>query len=290
MSFRALHDALQDYEGQAAFADVLRPWLENGTSEIELLKSLGSRTGNPIPQMSVEELWYLYSAHRVLELLVYRFQPGAADGRDWLGPAITRDEFTGFARAVGLEVVSPDGWSPFHHEIVELTPVAEPGRRPEILSCHWPCLMLGPMLFMRGGVSVSAGAEHLVPGIADRSTLYWAHLRKTRRHEDLAHGWGHNSSWRTAFRRDYLLDGTFHFNLDGEIDLSKVGPDERDDHGLSPHERRELVVHRCFVTCAKTDAGLFPYDDRCSVEVEPAARPGQRRPWWARLLQGPPRT
>ena len=267
MSFRSLHNALLEYDGQSAFGDLLGPWLENNASEIELLRSLGARTGSPIPKMSSEELWYLYSAHRVLELLALPFQPGSADGSDWPGPAITEEELIRFARGAGLDVASPDRWSPFHHEIVGLTPLADAARRAEVVRCHWPCLMLGPMLFMRAGVTVSAGSMHMAPGIADRSTLYWAYRRKNRPHQDLAHGWGHNSSWRTEFRRDYQLDGTFHFNVDGGIDLSEVRAGETDDHGLSLTERRELLVNRCFVVSPKDSTDLFPYDDRCLVKA-----------------------
>lgn len=56
MSFRSLYHSLLEYEGQAAFDDLLRPWLDNNLSEIELLRSLGARTGTPIPKMSSEEL------------------------------------------------------------------------------------------------------------------------------------------------------------------------------------------------------------------------------------------
>ena len=268
MSFRSLYHSLLEYEGQAAFDDLLRPWLDNNLPEIELLRSLGARTGAPIPTMSSEELWHLYAAHRVLELLALRFQAGSADGGEWPGPAVTEDEFRRFAQCIELDIVHPERWSPFHHEIVGLTPIADPARPARILKYHWPCLMLGPMLFMRAGVTVSAGSAHMAPGIADQSTLYWAHRRKTRPHQDLAHGWGSNSSWRTDFRRDYLLDGSFHFNVDGDIDLSKVPTGDVDDAGLSAQERRELLVNRCFVVCTKDHADLFPYDDRCSVKTD----------------------
>jgi len=255
-----------DYDGQAAFDDVLRPWLENNIPAIEQLRSLGASSGGAIPPMPGEALWFLYSVHRVLELLVLRFQTFSPGGSNEQGPAITLGEFFRFASGIGADILNPRPWSPFHHEIVGLAPTS-PDMRPQGLRQHWPCLMLGPLLLMRAGVTVPAGAARLVPGIADRSMLFWAYRRNSRRHNDLAHGWGANSSWRTAFRRDYVLDGTFHFNVDGEIDLATLRPGDVDDHGLSPQERRELVVHRCFVTCDKDDAGLFPYDDRCSLKA-----------------------
>lgn len=185
-----------NYDGQAAFDEVLRPWLENNIPAIEQLRSLGASSGGVIPPMPGEALWFLYSVHRVLELLVLRFQTFSPGGSNEQGPAITLGEFFRFARGIGADILNPRPWSPFHHEIVGLAPTS-PDMRPQGLRQHWPCLMLGPLLLMRAGVTVPAGAARLVPGIADRSMLFWAYRRNSRRHNDLAHGWGANSSWRT---------------------------------------------------------------------------------------------
>ncbi len=267
MSFRLLHDQLLDYDGEAAFADVLTTWLRSHTSAVDPLKSVNIRSIKSIPQLSDDESWLLYEAHRVLELLVLRFQSGNADGSEWPGPAITKEEFAQFAQSIGLTVMRPLAWSPFHHEITTLTTVPDPKAAPEVLHEHWPCLMLGSMLFMRAGVAVAAGAHTLAPDIASTSRLYWAHRRKTRPHSDLAHGWGANSSWRTRFRRDYFIDGTFHFNVEGDCDLSALPAGEINEDGLTALERQELVIHRCFVTCKKDDADLFPYGDRYSIKA-----------------------
>jgi len=216
----------------------------------------------------VEELWDLYAASRAIELLALRFQTGHADESDWPGPVISKDEFARFAQLVGLDVVRPQGYSPFHHEIVELSAASDAAQPAQIVHCHWPGLMLGPLLFMRAGVTVSAGSNIMAPGVADKSTLYWTYRRKTRPHHDLAHGWGSNSSWATSFRRDYLLDGTFHFNVDGDVDLDKLRKGVLNREGLSVEERKELVANRCFVVTTKDDADQFPYDDRFSMKAQ----------------------
>lgn len=265
MAFRALHDELLTYQGQAAFVDVLTPWIEENTAEIEWLRSIRSRTGSPIPQVSKDELWSLYAVSRVFELLVLRFQNGQADGSEWPGPAISEDEMVCFSQRIGLDVVRPVAYSPFHHEIATLSGTSEGAPSPRIVKYHWPCLMLGPLLLMRAGVTLSANSRVMRPEVAGTSMLYWAYRRKTRRHHDPAHGWGHNSSWRTAFRRDYHLGDTFHFNVDGKVDLLELPAESRNEDGLSPKERMELLANRCFVTVTKDSVDHFPYDDRFSV-------------------------
>lgn len=267
MSFRSLHYDLLQYEGKNTFVDVLAPWLEKNPEEIEWLKSIRKISGESIPKMSDDDLRWLYAASRVTELLVLHFQKGRADGNDWPGPLISEDELASFSQSLGLEVIRPDKYSPFHHEIVELICSSDPTQGPKVTKHHWPCLMLGPLLFMRAGATVSAGSSIMHPEIAASSTLYWAFRRKNRPHQDLAQGWGHNSSWRTDFRRDYHVGDTFHFNVDGDIDLSKLPRESRDEDGLDPDERIELVVNRCFITVAKDHTDLYPYYDRFSMKV-----------------------
>ncbi|QDQ84549.1 hypothetical protein [Paraburkholderia megapolitana] len=267
MSFRFLHDELLEYQGQTAFVDVLIPWIEKNPAEIEWLRSIRLRTGRLIPNVSEDELWLLYAASRVFELLVLRFQSGRADGSDWPGPTISEDELVCFAERIGLDVMRPDRYSPFYHEIAALSCSPKTAQSPQIIKYHWPCLMLGPLLLIRAGVTVSASSSVMHPEVAGTSTLYWAHRRKTRPHHDLAHGWGHNSSWRTSFRRDYHLGDTFHFNVDGAVDLLGLRAESLNEEGLTPRERMELVANRCFVTVTKDNVDQFPYDDRFSLKA-----------------------
>ncbi len=224
------------------------PWASQHRAVIQGLQSFREKAGVGIPQAGENDLFMLYAASRVFELLVLNFQHGQADGTAWRGPGITGDQLEEFAQQVGLEVMRPDRFSPFHHEVVDVQTASQSHQPARICAYHWPCLMLGPLLFMRAGVSVSAGSAVMHPKIAASSTIYWAHRRKNRFHRDLAQGWGRNSAWNTCFRRDYHLGDQFHFNVDGGVDLATLPSECRNDEGLAPHERMELVANRCFVT------------------------------------------
>jgi hypothetical protein len=78
---------------------------------------------------------------------------------------------------------------------------------------------------------------------------------------DLSHGWGSNSQWRTAFRRDYQVAGEVCYNTDGEHDLRKPFARSEDRDGLSQEERIELLVSRCFILTERSHTGLWPFDD-----------------------------
>jgi len=264
--FRELHDILLDYKGNSAYADVLLPWLSESKEIQQWLHAFSQREGRPIPPASVEDLWSLYAVSRVFDLLILRFQESDADS-GWAGPNITSHELIAFIEALGLTVTQPTEFSTFYHEVVKVDQNEDEATR--IVAYKWPCVMLGHMLILRAGVEVRASANTLMPGIADRSTLYWAYRRKGRPYQDLSHGWGHNSQWRTSFRRDYAIGESTYFNVDGKCDLAANGldcPDEEDSNdGLTLAERIELLTNRCFVTCAKPHGDLWPYDDRLTV-------------------------
>ena len=110
--------------------------------------------------------------------------------------------------------------------------------------------MFGELLFSRSGVRVRAGARHAVAGVADRSTLHEVFLRRHRDTSDGSLGWGHNSQWKTDFRRDYVTHDAQHFNVDGQIDIA--GPIDRAG-SPSEAEMRDLVRHRCLVRHTTND-------------------------------------
>jgi len=183
---------------------------------------------------------------------------------------ISSEEHVAFVEALGLDVLRPQRFSPFYHEVVQVERAASQFSPVTVLEFKWPCVMLGNMMVSRAGVRVAAGTSLLVAGIADASTLYWTYLRSNRPHQDLSHGWGRNSQWRTAFRRDFIVGDTFYYNVDGRNDLANEGDDE--DSGLTHSERVELVMHRCFVRCTKPHADLWPYDDRLVQVADPAVK------------------
>ena len=124
----------------------------------------------------------------------------------------------------------------------------------------WPGVRWGDLLMSREGVRVRAGVQHIHKSVAETSTLYFTYRRAYRDVSDLSHGWGHNSQWRTALRRFYCTAESFHYNVDGKHDL-RARSRKPDRDGLTPGERHELLVHRCFVRCEKPSGDLWPYDD-----------------------------
>jgi len=251
--YRDLYDAMLEYEGDALHDDLLRPWLRQNDGERRWLDGIRGRTGDPVPPMQPEESWRLYALSRIVQLLQLSFAPPAADAA-WTIAPVTVDEYARFMAALGLEAVDRAGFHPFFHEVVTVDELPDDSAPPEVVEHHWPGYTLGPLLITRAGCRVRAGRLHMVKEIAERSTLYWAYARNTRPAADLSHGWGGNSQWRTAFRRDYALDGRLHYNVDAKPTPGGM----RDD--LAAAERAELLRHRCFVTCTKPSDDRWPYD------------------------------
>lgn len=268
ISCRQLHDTLLNYEGSHAYAEVILPWLQASSDHHVWLRSIGQREGKPIPSVSEEESWELYALNRVFDLLILRFQDGGADA-GWDGPQISMDEFLEFIKALGLTSVMPASYSAFYQEIICVQPSNKPSFAPAITAYRWPCVMLGNLLILRGGVELTAEVNVLSPSLAGNTTLYWTYRRKGRPHQDLSHGWGSNSQWRTAFRRDYVIGGVQYFNVDGEQDLQAKGDELtrilESDPELTLEERIELLTNRCFVKCTKPHDDLWPYDDRFQI-------------------------
>ena len=256
--FRALFDAIEHYDGPALRSDVLDPWLaEHGDPARMWLDAFARRSGGPIPPASIEELWALYALSRANETLLLTFQP-ATESAGRTSDLSLRD-YAGFMTALGFQSLSETEFSPFFHEIVTVEQAAEADAAITVAREYWPALMLGDMMFSRAGVAVKGGPRHVRKDIAETSTMYWAFRRRNRRRHDLSLGWGHNSQWRTEFRRDYRVGGSFHFNVDSKKnDLSKSAGEH---DGLDPAACLELLLHRCFVTTSDPREYCFPYND-----------------------------
>lgn len=277
-SYRCLIRRMSEDEEGQLFARVLLPWLAASPGKVAWLAALRERGSVTLPVLEIEDLWELYALSRLCELLVFETEEIALRA-----PRLSMPELEDVLARLGIDVLRPMHYSAFHHEIVRLVPAQDPAHLPSLLGYEWPCLMLGSLLLMRGGVSVQAGREVLAPGIADAATLYWAYSRPRRPAHDLAHGWGSNSAWRTAFRRDYALDGQWHFNVDGTVDLELLAPDAVDEYGLTVAQRVELLVNRSFITTNREHADLFPYADRFSA-ASLQADDEARLPFWKRLF------
>jgi hypothetical protein len=267
--YRQLYEDLLHFSGATAYESVLAPWAKAQRKEVDWLHAFAKRTGHPFPPATIEDLWRLYALSRVNDLLLLRFQQGIADGcPQYKGPALSLAEYGCFTEELGLQAVSAAKFSPFFHEIVAVEPSVDPSDPVTLLDEYWPALMLGDMIFSRAGAAVRGGSDHIEPQIATSSTLYWAFRRKNRPYQDLSHGWGSNSQWRTRFRRDYRLDGSLHFNVDGKYDLAETRCFTSDRDGLIFAERVELLMNRCFIKTEKADVEPWPYEDRCSVLID----------------------
>lgn len=262
--YRRLWEDLLAYKGSDPFGDLLVPWTDEAHTEQTWLTSLASTREHPWPQLTADDLCRLYAFSRVNQILLMAFQTGLLDAAlPELKSSLTLEEYMTFMQSFGLSLEHRYGFHPFYHEIVEVLPAANHSDPIEIQAIVWPCLMLGAMMFSRAGCVVTGGARHITKEIAENSTLYWAHRRADRPCADISDGWGSSSQWRTAFRRDYRVDGRHCFNVDETNDLMQKQVDDpsADRDGLNVGERTELLTHRCFLLAEAPHNDLWPYDD-----------------------------
>jgi hypothetical protein len=251
-----LYDALEEHAADDPYTDVLEPWADQHPDERVWLSEFSQRTEASWKAATDEDLCRLYAAFRVTSTLLLRFQHGRADGTDYPGPSVSVAGYQLFHEAMGFNVPERAAFHPFYHEIVGVTQSASSTAPIEVIEQRWPALMLGRLMFCRAGCVVSGGSDHVVKKVAERSKLYWTFRRKDRPCDDQSHGWGHNSQWRTALRRDYRTSSGFQYNVDADESLNLAG-DPVD--GMSLDSMRELVRNRCMIRTASDDSDLYPY-------------------------------
>lgn len=249
--------------------DGLFPWLEANPGEREWLEAFAARPGDPVPPADPVDLYRLYALSRLVQTLTRAFQIGPSTEDPWPGPAIDVEVFTRFFHALGLQTVTPRTYCPFDHEVVHLDTVEGPGI-PIIRQVLWPRLMLGNLLIARAGIRLHASQDVFPLQHIATSTLYWAYRRRLRPVQDLSHGWGHNSQWRTSFRRDYRFGTELWFNVDGSLDLAASTPPADPElrellDELPRNVRKERLIHRSFVHTPPVD-DPWPYDDRLVLD------------------------
>ncbi|MDQ3501052.1 MAG: hypothetical protein M3488_08820 [Actinomycetota bacterium] len=265
-AWQRLFNALAWYEGDQWLDDVILPAIEGERAAVAELHQIGHPDSARVPlRDSPHVLWGLYALGRVLDVLASPMQPVNDDpallswmriprGPWWYGRLPTPEALTGFLDAIGASRIAEPAFHPFFHEIVDVEPAADPAEPPVLVREEWPGALVGSMLLLRSGVTVRAGAQHLVPGVASRSCLYWAWWRRNRMASDLSHGWGHNSQWRTEFRRDYVLADELLYNIDGD----GRPPDEVE---LTEAQRETLLRYRCSTT-VDLGLGAWIWEDR----------------------------
>ena len=278
-SFRALYTEILGYRGSRMFDDLLMPRSADARQVVETLAAHAQKPNEPDKAAAVD-LWQWYALSRVSDRLLRGIQ--ATDdfyrspvqrqtkphlGEWWRSSAVTTEQYAEFFAALGLAPFGLLPFSPFHCEIVEVVEDVHLAGRPVVERVFWPGLKFGEMLFARAGVGVRCPPGLYRKNIAENSCLYFTFQRLHRRTQDLSQGWGGNSQWATAFRRDYDTGGAFYYNVDGRHPLglkyeASFHPKElKPDDDLTPEERVELLTHRSFVRCHKDDHDCWPYDD-----------------------------
>lgn len=267
--FRDLFDEILEYKRHTLFYEVLVPWIEKANIAIAELSRFRDRSPyDRRDEAAQAAMWNLYALSRVNDLLLGSFQSKPNDPSP--KRQVTVDEYTAFFSQIGFTVVERDRYSPFCHEIVRVHQSKEYDDPIGVLEHHWPSLMFGDMLFSRSGVEVIGGRQHIVKEIAEQSVLYFTFWRVNRKTFDQSKGWGHNSQWRTNFRRDYESEGTWFYNVDGRNSLNAPKDSELDqEDGLTLEQRIELCKNRCFVVSSVNDDDLYPFNERFEEEVMP---------------------
>lgn len=253
MSFEGDSDSLFELE--------IRPWLREQSRERDWLQGFRVSDAQGTPPCSLEDSWRLYALSRIVDLVRLPLTPTRLLQLDsWSVFGITDEDLREFFMGFGLDPLPKSDFHPFFHEIVEVDQDPDPDAPAVLLGEVWPGAALGTLLISRAGVRIRAGKNVVDKEIAENSVMHWAFARNNRSELDLSEGWGHNSQWRTRFRRDYFTGAAFYYNVDAEPD--DVDLDDDDPEPLTESERLELLRHRCFVTCSKPDDDLWPWDDK----------------------------
>lgn len=233
-----LFEPTLDYAGTAWDADVLHPWVGDNRSIVAALQQVG-RPDMASVTLDPADLWALYALSRVAELLVLPHQPPARDPdspSDWL----PKQAYEQFVTAIGGTSPLAGRFHPFLHEIVAVETADDRREPPSLTAQWWPGCLVGGLVLLRAGITVRAGADHFDPVVATQSVMYWAWRRRHRPVQDLSHGWGGNSQWRTEFRRDYLLSDRLAYNVDAALE-----PKPQHPGGMPHNDDLDLLRYRC---------------------------------------------
>jgi hypothetical protein len=265
--FRGLFLEVRDEAPPGWGEEIIVPWLTQHPESVAELRTIGrpeNRNVRVLPNPHhFTVLEGLYAVSRVVDVLIAPHQPVNDDpallawttGRPWwVGQLPAVSAWRAFCAGIGATLIDESAFHPFFHEVVAVEPAEDPDEPPSLVEEHWPGALIDSMLLVRSGVTVRAGANVMDPSVAARSCLYFSWWRRNRVVRDLSHGWGSNSQWGTDFRRDYIVDGQLHYNVDRNGRKALAA----DDTPLE--QRRELMRYRHSV---RTDLGddCWPYDE-----------------------------
>ncbi|SUB81779.1 Uncharacterised protein [Pragia fontium] len=260
---RDLFYNIKNYQDDKIFNDELVPWLDANERDFSnFIKKVSNLTidVNNVAHISDETSWQLYALSRVLDCLTQCFQYKDRVAINSKEPFISREQYISFAQRLGLSIKTPEVFNPFFYEIIR----AESGKPNfDILEIRYPALMLGHLLINRGGVVISMSPSEYNIDLVNNAEIYWAYTRSHRASNDLSHGWGSNSQWRTGFRFDFECSNGFIYNSQGSVDLNLTSDSTfqiLQEDSLSLFEARELTMYRHFITSTRDDDDLFPYN------------------------------
>jgi hypothetical protein len=261
-AIRELYERMLDHDGLEVFRDILEPAIPGLR---ELLRPWERYRRRPAPEDIPEEDSWAFHALSVLNDYVR------------LPLLLNQREYLHFFQALGFQPFEGETFSPVRHELVEVSNWPRPEEGIQLGAVYWPGLMWGELVFSRAAVSVSCHPSfQILEGVADRSRLYFTNRRMRRDVVDLSHGWGSNSRWRTSFRFDYEEKDLIVFNLTGTDDLAapeRLGGPQDANADLTVAQRRELLMHRCFVAFQGDGKERMPWNDTLALRRTQAPWP-----------------
>ncbi len=244
--YRSLFNVLMDKAASAAPGQAIDVWATANPGERVWLEALRGSLRKPPKPLEDEAACRLYALTRCFDQLITRATA--------IAPSAEAAHLTQLAEALGLEVQTPTTVHPFDCELHGVIQADDPSKPPSLDTVHWPAMLLGPLLILRAGVTITVGAEHIDKTVAETSTLYWCHCRN-RPTEDQSAGWGSNSQWRTAHRQDYAFDDAYYYNVIDPKSLPPWGSD------IDPAYAQDLLRHRCFIRPVQAEEELYPYHE-----------------------------
>lgn len=259
-SIKELYEKILGYNGEKILENQILNWIEKNDYAEFIRKIRDSLLNKNIVEISQEVNMELYALSRILDLSTLRFQKNnKKDGSDYLGPLKSIEEYLKLLNSLCLDIVFPNQFNKFDCEIIE----AVNGQNNfEIMECLYPSVRIQNLLIKRAGVIISLNQNDCDLDLINNSKIYWTFRRKNRIFQDLSHGWGHNSQWRTEFRMDIETENSYIYNKSGSIDLNKMTENleqELKEQNLAINEAIELTTFRHFITTVKDDNDLFPY-------------------------------
>lgn len=262
-SIRELFFNITHYRGNSLYCDVISSW-KGLLPYRNYLQEVAKNVVAPDDALYVtdETDWELYALSRVFDVLICALQNSSHY------PQISLNEYITFAQSIGLSCEQPIQFHPFFYEIVDVQNGNDPFTFKNI---HYPALLLGDLLINRGGATITLPTTKYQIEEIKSAPLHWTYTRNNRETNDLSHGWGHNSQWRTSFRFDFRTTKGLYYNFVGKHNLNH--PDQAliqdlTEDKLTLQEIIELVRYRQRLCSKDKKNEPWPYNYRYCEYLE----------------------